>query len=768
MSVNRVRLIPTAGKLTDHRSPRALLRSLILGCLVSLVPLGIATPAHAEITQIGAFGNTEPGKLVRAGGVAVDQATNDIYVADIEGDRVIEYNPKGELILMFGKDVDKTTGANICTAEEIKNEGVECQPGEHGTGNGEFGSSEYGPGGVAVDPVTGDVYVDDSANNRVQKFTAGGEYISQIDSATDGNPAFLLGQDDPGIATDSDGNLYLITHTQKGEGWVLKFGPSGKYTGVQYGPTTLGSEELNEPLSVAVDASGFVYVSQNSLASHSNGEVVRFSPEGQALGEIPETYTGKLGVDPRTGDLFVAFPQQNSEHNHQVLEFSSAGSEPPNELLTSFGPIDGPRGVAYDVAEGKLYVSDEHGNLVRVFGTFETPPKLAPALESESTSNLTQAAATLAAKVNPNGDETTYEFQYATSAAELPASAPALSGATTVPGAPPSSAANTFTSQPVSASVALTPDTQYFYRLVATSTFDGGRTVYGPTDSFATPAEPAAVSAGVASNVAYDSALLTGSVTPGSVGVSADTRWCFQYGTSTSYNAGSAPASPADAGQGFAPVPISTELSSLYPGTLYHYRLVALNSLGEGLGAPVCGTPGGIATYGPDQTFATPPTPAPAVATGAASEVSEGGATISGTVNANGIQTTYEFDLGTDTSYGARIFGNAQSATEPEAFSVSLQSLQPGTTYHYRIAATNPYGTTYGADQTFTTPTVPASVITAPPAPPLIATQVVTFPAEVKTPVTKTTKKKQCKKGTALKHGRCVKPKQKAKRKGKR
>ncbi|MBV9940772.1 MAG: PKD domain-containing protein [Solirubrobacterales bacterium] len=69
-----------------------------------------------------------------------------------------------------------------------------------------------------------------------------------------------------------------------------------------------------------------------------------------------------------------------------------------------------------------------------------------------------------------------------------------------------------------------------------------------------------------------------------------DTTWWIEYGTSTSYG-NQTPAS--DIGAGSAPVAVTGYLSQLTPGTTYHYRLVAKNSLGT--------------TYGYDYTFTTSP-----------------------------------------------------------------------------------------------------------------------------------------------------------------
>ncbi len=97
---------------------------------------------------------------------------------------------------------------------------------------------------------------------------------------------------------------------------------------------------------------------------------------------------------------------------------------------------------------------------------------------------------------------------------------------------------------------------------------------------------------------------------------------------------------------------------------------------------------------------------APAVTTNAASGVTSSAATLNGSVNPEGQSTTYKFDYGTSTSYGSSVpspAGSAGSGTSTVNESASLTGLRSGTTYHYRIEATNATGTTGGPDQTFTT-----------------------------------------------------------------
>ena len=94
----------------------------------------------------------------------------------------------------------------------------------------------------------------------------------------------------------------------------------------------------------------------------------------------------------------------------------------------------------------------------------------------------------------------------------------------------------------------------------------------------------------------------------------------------------------------------------------------------------------------------------PAVSTGTHSHVADTSAVLHGTINPNGSATTYYFQWGLTTAYGLQ--SNARSAghgTNAVAVSTTASGLIPGTTYQYRLVATNGAGTTVGANHSFTT-----------------------------------------------------------------
>ena len=101
----------------------------------------------------------------------------------------------------------------------------------------------------------------------------------------------------------------------------------------------------------------------------------------------------------------------------------------------------------------------------------------------------------------------------------------------------------------------------------------------------------------------------------------------------------------------------------------------------------------------------------PTDTTGGLSRLSPIGATITGTVNANGEPTTFLFQYGTSTSYGSTAPttgpGSSGTGTTEETERAAISGLAPNTLYHYRLTATNASGTTNGQDATFTTPQNP-------------------------------------------------------------
>jgi hypothetical protein len=93
---------------------------------------------------------------------------------------------------------------------------------------------------------------------------------------------------------------------------------------------------------------------------------------------------------------------------------------------------------------------------------------------------------------------------------------------------------------------------------------------------------------------------------------------------------------------------------------------------------------------------------APVTTTGMSTKVTSGSATLNGTVNPNGLSTTYYFEWGATTAYGNTIPStpaSAGSGTTGVHVSADITGLSPDTLYHYRLVAVSSAGTSYGSDR---------------------------------------------------------------------
>jgi DNA-binding beta-propeller fold protein YncE len=142
--------------------------------------------------------------------------------------------------------------------------------GTAGTGNGELGSPV---GGVAVNQGTGDVYVVDAGNDRVQRFDAAGGYQGQFGTTGTGDGQFTFGGNLAGVAVDqSTGSVYV---TDTGNNRVQRFSAAGAYQ-AQFGAGGADDGEFASPIAVAVDPTSHdVFV-----ADRDNNRVQRFSSAG--------------------------------------------------------------------------------------------------------------------------------------------------------------------------------------------------------------------------------------------------------------------------------------------------------------------------------------------------------------------------------------------------------------------------------------------------------------------------------------------------------
>ena len=122
-----------------------------------------------------------------------------------------------------------------------------------------------------------------------------------------------------------------------------------------------------------------------------------------------------------------------------------------------------------------------------------------------------------------------------------------------------------------------------------------------------------------------------------------------------------------------------------------------------------------MAVGGDHSLVSTAPPSAPTVVTGSGSSLGQTTAVVSATVDPHGgTVSDCHFDYGASSAYGASVPCSSLpgSGRSPVAVAASLTGLSPNTSYHFRIVASNPGGTSYGADQGLTTLPNPPTVVT--------------------------------------------------------
>jgi hypothetical protein len=195
----------------------------------------------------------------------------------------------------------------------------------------------------------------------------------------------------------------------------------------------------------------------------------------------------------------------------------------------------------------------------------------APVAVSGSVSAITTKAAKLAGSVNPNGQATSWYFEYGTTTGY---------GSKTATKSAGSGAKATGVSITVNG---LKTATQYHYRLVATN---GSGTNVGADRVFGT-AGPPLVRTGTALDLGPTTARPTGVVNPHG----RRTTWYFEYGTTTRYGSRT---SSRSAGSSFGDQSVSAAITRLRTAATYHYRLVARNDAGTIRGADLTFTTTGV------------------------------------------------------------------------------------------------------------------------------------------------------------------------------
>jgi hypothetical protein len=660
------------------------MRAYRLGLVVLVVSCfaGVAVPGADALTGFEHSFSFGEGVFGSASAVAVDQSDGDVYVSDfgIESGRLWKYT-----VDLAGKS---------------------AQP-EDAFGSGGYLEAPGLPFQSTVDNYAGgngDLFVPSLEGGTVSKLSPDGAPIPL------GSPIEGLTQP-VGVGVDETGNIYVALLS----GVVLKFNAQGE---------PVNAAGLVSPENTLVTASSGV----RAMAVDPNGEdiylatekaVVQYVLSGgeyvQGVSFDNEAFTDGVALappgGPAAGDVFV---ESGGDIYPEIFQY-----EPTGTLVSQFGAgtgfgggvLRGGGGVArlgvYGTATSLTLYAPNEGDGVAVFKWLTLP-----SATTRVAKNITSTTVELCGTINPESNTLVsgYQFEYGTE----------TSSEHVAPLAPVSVGTGESSQEVCTTLEGLNPGETYHYQFIASN--EEGHTP-GGEQSVKTLPQPPTVENQYTLLAEQTSTIVEVLVDP----QNSQSTYHVEYGTSTAYGS-SVPIPDGTIGTGLSAIHVEQQLVGLQIGTTYHYRTVATNEAGT--------------TYGPDQTFTTlPPTP-PLLGPISVTGITQNGVTLTGTVDPQGVQTSYEFDIGTDTNYGTRIFGEAGSNQGPQAVIAGLQNLTPDTTYHYRLTATNAYGTIYSEDQTFTTPQAPiTATLIAPPTPALLPIPTTVFPSTAAT--TETTKSKR-------------------------
>ena len=242
----------------------------------------------------------------------------------------------------------------------------------------------------------------------------------------------------------------------------------------------------------------------------------------------------------------------------------------------------------------------------------------------------------------------------------------------------------------------LLPNTTYYVRAYA---INGAGTSYGNELSFTTaPTIPQVVTSQV-SNISQNSALGGGNVT-GDGGANVTQRgvcWSMSHNPTLDD-------SHASSGSGTGS--FTVEMTGLSANKTYYVRAYAINSAGT--------------SYGNEVSFTTSQSiSAPTVTTSNVTDITQTTATGGGNVTNSGGASVTERGICWSVEHNPTIDDDhGSSGTGTGSFTVSMTDLAPGTRYYVRAYAINSAGTSYGAEESFTTaeylfpPTVTTSQVT--------------------------------------------------------
>jgi sugar lactone lactonase YvrE len=220
----------------------------------------------------------------------------------------------------------------------------------------------YAPMAVAVDR-SGYIYVFDQYTCRIIKLTSGGQFVTKWGSAGSGDGQFSAVY---GMAVDNNGYIY-VAETPSGQVYnnrIQKFTTDGQFVS-KWGSTGNGDGQFMYPNGIGVDSSGYVYV-----ADSNNYRIQKFTSDGQFVTKWGTQGTGDgqfgypygIAIDG-SGYIYVT-----DTNNYRVQKFTSTGQfvSKWGSQGSGDGQFSYPQGIAVD-ADGYVYMPDHSANRIQKF-----------------------------------------------------------------------------------------------------------------------------------------------------------------------------------------------------------------------------------------------------------------------------------------------------------------------------------------------------------------------------------------------------------------
>ena len=219
--------------------------------------------------------------------------------------------------------------------------------GSYGSGSGQF----YYPTAIAIQGSV--MYVAENSNNRIQKISTKGEFISMFGQAGSGDGQLSCPR---GICLDPDGKVFVSDYSNNR---VCVFNADGTFAYNITGNASDGSR-LTNPWGVAFDPDGNLHVANNTSPC-----VKVFTPDGKYIlqyGSGQVAYAAGIAINEEGYSFVTEYYTSNSSYNHsRVFVF-----DPQHKLLTSYQGFRYPVGICFD-KEGFLYLADSYNNQVKKY-----------------------------------------------------------------------------------------------------------------------------------------------------------------------------------------------------------------------------------------------------------------------------------------------------------------------------------------------------------------------------------------------------------------